>query len=70
MRETVWIGCSHGGKYKAEYHGVCSTSTCSWGIIAREGEEGRCLKIVIKCAKHNHERTDDIAAFYEYKKAF
>ena len=39
-QKIVWLGCSNGGKYKAEGHGVHNTSTqllvCPWYIIVRE----------------------------------
>ena len=45
-RKTVWLGCSHGGKYREEGHGVCTTSThllgCPRCITVREGGEERC----------------------------
>ena len=71
-RNTVWLGCSHGGKYREEGHGVRRTSThrlgCPWCIIIREGGEERCWKIEIKCTEHNHERTDNIAAVASMRK--
>ena len=72
-RNTVWLGCSHGGKYIEEGHGVRSTSThrlgCPWCIIVREGGEKRCWKIEIKCTEHNHERHWQYCSLCVYEKA-
>ena len=50
-RKIVWLDYSRGGSYRAEVHGVCSTSIhllcCPWCIIVQEGGKESCWNVDI-----------------------
>lgn len=68
----VWLACAHGGEHKKKGMNVRQTSTrllkCPWSMtVTRKLAENNRLEWVLAVvdASHNHDATNDLAAFPE-----